>query len=103
MKTLNLIAATGLVLASFAFTLLKTGGIQGKISPVEGSKVAVAISGRDTLRAPINSGSFKFSGLKAGTYTVLIKRLLPLTDTSIVNIPVIEDAITDVGTIRLVQ
>jgi len=103
MKTLNLFAVTGLALASLAFTVVQTGGIQGKISPVDASNVAVAISGKDTLTTPISSGNFKFSGLKAGTYTVLIKRLLPLKDTSIVNIPVIEDAITDIGTIQLLK
>ena len=101
MKTLNLLALAATTFVFFAFTIINTGGIQGKIVPSESAKLAVAISGRDTLTTQINSGSFKFSNLKAGTYTVWIKRDLPKKDTSVVNIAVIDEATTDIGTIQL--
>ncbi|AOM80725.1 carboxypeptidase-like regulatory domain-containing protein [Pedobacter steynii] len=101
--SLNFIAVLGLSLGLLAFTTIREGGIQGKVSPVEGASQVLAVAGRDTLRAAVNNGSFVFSKVKAGTYTVLVKANVPYKDATVENVAVTDSATTDVGEIKLLQ
>ncbi|WP_342329821.1 carboxypeptidase-like regulatory domain-containing protein [Pedobacter sp. FW305-3-2-15-E-R2A2] len=101
--SLNFIAVLGLSLGLLAFTSIREGGIQGKVTPAEGASQVLAVVGTDTLRAAITNGSFVFSKVKPGTYTVLVKANAPYKDTSVENVAVTDSATTDVGEIKLLQ
>jgi hypothetical protein len=105
MKKFSLISfcIAGFLSIIFAFTTVQTNGIQGKILPLRGAGTVIAVLGTDTLSTPVNNGSYRFSAIKPGTYSVSIKGYLPNRDSTIVNVAVIKDAITDVGTILLKQ
>ena len=100
---LNFIVAAGLSLGLLAFSSIREGGIQGKVIPSEGASQVLAISGRDTLRASVNNGSFVFSKVKPQTYTIWVKANPPYKDTSLENVAVVDSATTDVGEIKLLQ
>ncbi|ALL08535.1 hypothetical protein AQ505_25515 [Pedobacter sp. PACM 27299] len=100
---LNFIVAAGFSFGLLAFSSIREGGIQGKVNPVEGATQVFAISGRDTLRASVNNGSFVFSKVKPQTYTILLKANPPYKDTSLENVAVVDSATTDVGEIKLLQ
>jgi hypothetical protein len=99
----NILAASALSLSLFAFGSIKEGGIQGKVTPVEGAKEVIAIAGSDTLRSQINNGAFIFSNVKKGTYTVWVKANAPYKDISVENVAVVDSATTDIGEIKLMQ
>jgi hypothetical protein len=105
MKKFGLISLslTGSLLILFAFNSFQTNGIQGKVLPVQGAATVSAVSGLDTLRGQIVNGNFKFPAIKPGTYSVTIKGIPPYLDSTVVNIAVIKDAVTDIGSIRLRQ
>ncbi|MES2446222.1 MAG: carboxypeptidase regulatory-like domain-containing protein [Bacteroidota bacterium] len=100
---LNILAVTALSFGLFAFGSIKQGGIQGKVTPVEGAKEVIAITGTDTLRSQINNGAFVFSKVKKGTYTVWVKANAPYKDISVENVAVVDSATTDIGEIKLMQ
>lgn len=100
---LNFIVAAGLSLGLLAFSSIREGGIRGKVTPAEGASQVLAISGRDTLRASVNNGSFVFSKVKPQTYTIWVKANPPYKDTSLENVAVVDSATTDVGEIKLLQ
>ena len=86
-----------------AFTNIKTGGIIGKVSPVEAASSASLVVGTDTLKAEILQGNFTFTNLKEGVYTLLIKANAPYKDIVIEKVAVKDSATTDVGEIKLQQ
>lgn len=100
---LNLLLISGLVLGVLAFTLVREGGIRGRISPAETVAQVLAITGTDTLRTDVASGRFSFANIKKGTYTLWIKTTLPYKDTTVEQVAVIDSAVTDVGEIKLQQ
>ena len=93
----------GLLFALVAFTFIKESGITGKISPADGASEVLAVAGTDTLKTVVSNGSFIFSPVKPGTYTILVKAKAPYKDTSVENVAVVDSAVTDVGEIKLVQ
>jgi hypothetical protein len=101
--TVNALPLFMLIFILLAFKIQNDGAIQGKVIPPEGVQLVVAIAGRDTISAQVNSGSFMLAKLKPGTYTVWLKGVAPFRDTSIVNVAVIEGTTTDVGEVRLAQ
>ncbi len=101
--SLKFLATAGLCLGLFAFSATKDGGIQGKITPAEGAKEVYAIAGTDTLKAELNQGSFVFSKVKKGVYTVWIRANAPYKNTSVENVAVTDSATTDLGEIKLMQ
>jgi hypothetical protein len=109
MKKFSLIyfSIAGSLMILLAFTTIRSSkqsnGIQGKVMPVEGVRIVTAVLGRDTITAQVNNGNFKFSKIKPGTYSIIINSNLPFRDSTIVSIPVVKDATTDVGTILLVH
>ena len=54
------------------FSKESTGGVEGRVLPKDAAAVIMAINGTDTASAkPESEGEFKFTGLKAGTYSFL--------------------------------
>ena len=101
--SLNFLAVAGLSLGLFAFGSIKEGGIQGKVTPAEGVKEVVAVAGADTLRSQMNNGTFVFSNVKKGTYTIWVKANAPYKYASVENVAVADSATTDIGEIKLLQ
>jgi len=55
------------------FNRIKSGSIEGKVSPAEAKAIVYAINGSDTTSTmPEREGEFKIAGLKDGSYTLLI-------------------------------
>lgn len=103
MKGLRFLTVTGLSLGLLAFASVQENGIKGTVSPAEGAVQVVAITGTDTLKAGISDGSFVFTKIKKGTYTLWIKARAPYKDTPLENVAVLDSAVTDVGEIKLLQ
>lgn len=105
MKSIKFITPVALILLSllFSFTLIRKGGVQGKISPAEGIQQVLLILGTDTLKIQPQAGNFKVDNIKAGTYKLLVKTQMPYKDFTIAEVPVIDSATTDVGQIKLLQ
>jgi len=90
-------------LGSIAFTNIKTGGIIGKITPVDAASTVSLVAAKDTLSAQINQGVFTFTNLKEGVYAVVIKANAPYKDTTVERVAVKDSATTDLGEIKLQQ
>ncbi|MGM9476350.1 carboxypeptidase regulatory-like domain-containing protein [Pedobacter sp. GSP4] len=90
-------------LGSIAYTNIRLGGIIGKISPLDAASSVSLVAGTDTLKAQINQGTFTFSNLKEGVYTVWIKANAPYKDAVIEKVAVKDSATTDLGEIKLQQ
>ena len=101
--SLNFLVAVGISVGLFAFGSIKQGGIQGKVTPAEGAKEVLAVTGSDTLRSQMSNGAFVFSNVKKGTYTVWVKANAPYKDASVENVAVTDSATTDIGEIKLQQ
>ncbi|EDM37584.1 hypothetical protein PBAL39_10581 [Pedobacter sp. BAL39] len=100
---LNILGIVLLSVGLLAFTKARTGGIQGKVNPAEAAVQVLAVSGKDTLTTMVNGGTFVFSNVKAGTYSVMVKAVVPYKDVTLSNVAVVDSATTDVGVIRLLQ
>ncbi len=85
----------------FAFSNLSTSSIKGSVSPGEGAMAVWAISGKDTLKAPIANGNFDISIDKTGTYTVIVDAVPPYKDAVRDGIVVSEGQPADIGVIVL--
>jgi len=105
MKKLSIILSLIVVLSIglIAFKNIRLGGIMGKITPVDGASSVSVVAGTDTLKAQINQGTFGFTNLKQGVYTIWIKGNAPYKDAMIENVAVKDSATTDLGEIKLLQ
>jgi hypothetical protein len=90
-------AAAGL----FAFSSLRDGSIRGTVSPPEGGIRAWAESYTDTLKAPIINGTYEISGVKPGTYKVIIEAKPPYRNAAKDGVMVSDGQSSDAGEIRL--
>ena len=105
MKKLS-VFCVALILSSIlfvAFTFVKLGGIVGRIGPSDAAISVSLITGQDTTSVPVNQGSFSFSKLKEGVYTLVIKANAPYKDAVIENVAVKDSTTTDMGEVRLKQ
>lgn len=96
-------ACTVPLTAVFAFSTVFEGAIKGTVIPAEGATTVMAISGRDTLSAPVTNGSFFLAKVKPGTYSVWFKGVAPFKDTPVEGVAVVEGSTTDLGEIKLQQ
>lgn len=85
----------------FAFSNFQAGTIKGTVTPPEGAKEVWAVSATDTLKAPINNGTFEISNAKAGTYKVMVDATDPYKDAVKDGVQVADGQPTDVGEIKL--
>ncbi|SHN39441.1 carboxypeptidase regulatory-like domain-containing protein [Chitinophaga sp. CF418] len=99
--TFGLSALVALVVGALAFTTFDGGTISGKITPADGASEVWAISGMDTLKAPITDGAFSVQPAKAGTYTVIIDAKDPYKDATLKDVKVEDGKVTDLGEIKL--
>ncbi|WP_412466599.1 carboxypeptidase regulatory-like domain-containing protein [Pedobacter sp. KLB.chiD] len=90
-------------LGSVAFKNVKTGGIIGKITPIDAAATVSLVATKDTLSTQINQGVFTFTNLKEGVYTVVIKANAPYKDAVLEKVAVKDSATTDLGEIKLQQ
>ncbi len=104
MKSLKLkMTALGIAsaLALFAFTTFKTGSIKGTITPSAAATSAMAISGVDTMKVPVDNGAFSINEVKAGTYKLVVEAMPPYKNFEKEGVAVSEGKATDVGEITL--
>ncbi|RZK49567.1 MAG: carboxypeptidase regulatory-like domain-containing protein [Pedobacter sp.] len=90
-----------LALVMYSFTYLKEGGIKGTVTPKEAVSAVYAINGTDTFASTYVEGSFMFTSLKKGNYTLLFKGIEPYKDAVLSNIEVADSVVTDVGEIKM--
>lgn len=100
---LSLLALGIAVTGFFSFMGLEGGSIKGTVAPVEGGATAWAVSATDTLKDAIESGAFEITGVKPGTYTVIIEAKAPSKNASKEGVVVADGKATDVGEIKLPQ
>jgi hypothetical protein len=87
----------------FSFYTVQNGTIKGTVSPSEGAVRAWALSSTDTLRAPVQSGTFEITNAKPGTYRIIIEAKPPYKNIAKDDVNVAEGQPTDVGEIKLQQ
>ncbi len=92
-----------LLVAVFAFSSVFEGAIKGTVVPAEGATTVMAISGQDTLSAPVTNGIFFLAKVKPGTYAVWFKGVAPFKDTAVEGVAVVEGSTTNLGEIKLQQ
>lgn len=98
---IDLIGLLIAVLIFSAFVFWNGGSIKGKVIPAENAARAYAISGTDTIKTNINSGSIEISKLKAGVYQLWIEATAPYQHKLIPDVNVKDNEITDIGEIQL--
>ena len=100
---LTLLALVVAVTGFFSFMTIEGGSIKGTVTPAGDGATAWAVSATDTLKDAIENGAFEITGVKAGTYTVIIEAKAPSKNTSKEGIVVSDGKSTDVGEIKLPQ
>lgn len=85
------------------FTKHKSAGIEGKVLPRAADAIVMAINGTDTTMAipEDDGGEFKIMGLKAGTYKVFYNAQNGYSDTTLLNIQVVNNEDKHLPTINL--
>jgi hypothetical protein len=77
------------------------GSVRGKVTPADGGLRACAIMGSDTTEVSIIAGSFEIINLKPGTYTIIIKTVMPFKPAAKSGIVVNEGETTELGEFKL--
>jgi hypothetical protein len=85
----------------FAFRAMLDGSIKGKVIPPDGVVNAWAIANGDTLKARVSYGEFVISGVKPGSYKLVIEAKPPYRNAAKENVVVTDGQATDVGDIKL--
>jgi hypothetical protein len=100
---LTLLALSVAVTGFFSFMNIEGGTIKGTVTPADGAATAWAVSASDTLKDAIENGTFEITGVKAGTYTVIIEAKAPNKNTAKEGVVVSDGKATDIGEIKLSQ
>jgi hypothetical protein len=100
---LKLAALTLATVSVFGFNSIdmQAVSIKGKVTPAEGASRAWVLSGKDTIRAEIEKGTFEIPNVKPGTYQLIIEAKAPYKSTGLDGVPVAAGKPTDVGEIKL--
>jgi len=88
------------------FTDAVSGAIKGTVFPAKAKPVIYAISASlDSLsvKADTTSGNYMFRGLAEGTYKLRFLPVSPYSDTTLLNIKVIDGLVTKLDTMKLMQ
>ncbi|TDG37583.1 carboxypeptidase regulatory-like domain-containing protein [Pedobacter changchengzhani] len=100
MKTRLIFCAVAVIaFGLYAFNTIKLGAIMGQVAPVASVNSALLVSGADTLKVLPVQGIFKFTNLKQGVYSLIIKGNAPYKDFVLKNVAVKDSATTNVGKI----
>ena len=101
-KLLFILASILLVTVGLlAFRGTYAGSIKGIVVPTDGASGAWAISATDTFRANVVQGAFEVTGVKPGTYRVVIEAVAPYKTAFKENVLVAEGVAADAGTFLL--
>ena len=101
---LSLVAAGISILSLLGFKAITNGSLKGRVSPASAGVRVWLISATDTVKAPVESGTFTIGDVKPGTYKVVIEARPPYKNG-------VKDGVTisdnsnpvDVGEIKLSQ
>ncbi|HMH32353.1 MAG TPA: carboxypeptidase-like regulatory domain-containing protein [Puia sp.] len=98
------LAAAGIALVSlFSFRSLFNGTVKGTVSPPDAAVRAWIVSATDTLKVPIDKGTFTIQDVKPGVYKVIIEAKPPYKNAAKDGITVADGQPSDVGEIKLSQ
>lgn len=89
------------IACAVAFFPLQEGSIRGTVIPPEGAYNVVAFSATDTIKEAINMGNFQITGVKPGTYKVLIAAHAPYRNVVRDGIVIANGNVVDLGEIQL--
>lgn len=102
--TAKLVAITLATAGLFAFKDNNYyGSITGTVMPADGATSVWALSSADTLKAPVESGSFQITKARPGTYRIIVEAKPPYKNTAKDNVAVTDGSPTNVGEIKLGQ
>lgn len=100
---LTLLALGIAVTGFFSFIGIEGGSIKGTVTPADSASTAWAFSATDTLKDAIENGAFEITGVKAGTYTLIIEGKTAGKSATKEGVVVAEGKATEVGEIKLPQ
>lgn len=89
-----------IAIVSFLSQPVEKTSITGKVKPVSAAETVWAISGKDTVRATVISGSFTLE-VAPGTYKLVVEGKTPYKNVEMLNLEVRQNQILDVGEILL--
>lgn len=95
------IAICTVAVGLLAFRGTYAGSIKGIVVPTDGASAAWALSSTDTFKASVIQGNFEISGVKPGTYRVVIEATPPFKSAFKENVQVTEGLAADAGTFML--
>lgn len=103
MKKLLIILVSIFIVSAglLAFRGTYAGSIKGIVVPTDAASGAWAVSATDTFRANVVQGSFQITGVKPGTYRVVIEAVTPYKPAFKENVLVSEGLAADAGTFLL--
>ena len=87
----------------FAFSGMNSGSVKGTVSPASAGINAWIISATDTLKVPVENGSFEIANVKPGTYKIVIEAKPPFRNAAKDDIAVGNGQVIDVGEIKLIK
>jgi hypothetical protein len=104
MKKNNLVlwalALLALVMLVFAKSF-KAGTVVGTVNPKNSATQVWIFSTTDTVKSGVQDGAFELSGIRAGTYNLVVDPAPPYKPASRVGIKVSDGEITNVGEIMM--
>jgi hypothetical protein len=101
---LSLVAAGIAIISLLGFKAITNGSIKGKVSPADAAVRVWVMSATDTLKAPVESGTFTIGDVKPGTYKVVIEAKPPYKNGVKDGVTIGDDSNpVDVGEIKLSQ
>jgi hypothetical protein len=78
-----------------------SGSVKGRIDPADAGQKVYIFNKADTFDAPVQNGQFSISGIKSGTYNLLIQAHTPYKDKGKKGIRIRSGRTTSLGTIKL--
>jgi hypothetical protein len=103
MYKLSLLAFGILAAGLVGFSNLRGGSLKGSISPANGGNRVWIVSSTDTIKAPIDRGSFEVRDIHPGIYRVIIEANPPYKNVARTGITLQDGQMMDLGEIVLMQ
>lgn len=79
----------------------KTGTVVGRVSPKNSATQVWIFSLTDTVKSGLQNGVFEISGIRAGTYSLVIDPVAPYKTASRLGLTVSDGEITNAGEIMM--
>lgn len=90
-----------LLVCIFSFNRVWTGTVKGSVNPGDGALRAFVFSAKDTFSANVYNGAFIITGVKPGSYNLLVQAKPPYQNVLKESVSVADGEPTDVGIIEL--